>query len=135
MQPAAPTKLGAQTPERMAAGDLVASVGAEEEERLRLERTREHGQELERGVVRPVQVVEKDRSRAAAGDRREGTPNRLEECWAIAPFRGRAELGQEKSQVRRERAAVIHPASPAGRRAERRQSERTAALPRGSQPH
>ena len=96
-QPALAAQLAAQAAQRMPARHLVAAVRADDEQRLRLERGREHGEHVERAVVGPLQVVEEDGGRPLGRGRREGRDHPVAQGRAIE-VRGAAQLGQGGGQ-------------------------------------
>src|SRR4051794_42544 len=82
---------------------LVAAVRAEYEQTTIFERVRKAGQELERRVVSPVEIVEDDRRRRRRGKGVECESHRLEERGGIALARcGRAELREQNRKLRRQ---------------------------------
>jgi hypothetical protein len=93
-QAVAAPQLRAEPRERVSPGDFVVAIRREEEQWPILECVGEPGKKLQRGVVRPLQVIEADGCRAVRSDGVESTRDRLEHCGAVG-FRGsgRPELG------------------------------------------
>jgi hypothetical protein len=102
---AQPAEVGAHATHRMAARDLVAAIGAEQEQRLALERPGQRGQQLQGRVVGPVQIIEEDNGGRAPGDRGKGPAQRLEEGRAVALRGRRPKLGEQAGEVAGERGA------------------------------
>ena len=99
------------------------------------ERLGERGEQLERGLVGPLQVVEHDERRRAPGRCcAKAQLHRLEQRRPVARRRRIAELGQQQREVRPQRAEPVEAvrARRAGRRAARRRSGRRAPRRRGS---
>ena len=91
-------QLAAEAPDRVAARDVVAPVGADEQNRVNLERPGQRGQHVERRLVGPLEVVEEHGHRRARRRAREHRPDRLEER---RPVRGRGrqpQLGQQRGE-------------------------------------
>jgi hypothetical protein len=86
----------------MPSRDVVALVGREEEERTILHRLGERRQQLERRLVTPVEVVEEYHCRLTPGHTHECVAECRREGEAVDDPGGRAELGQERSEVARE---------------------------------
>jgi hypothetical protein len=108
VQPRLPAQLGAQPAQRMAARHLVAAIRADDEQRLRLERRREHGEHVERRVVGPLQVVEEDRGRALGRDGGEGRDHLVAQRRAVQA-RHADEVGQRGGQRPIGRRAALQP--------------------------
>ena len=122
---------GDQLRERVAVVELGVAVGAEEHRAPRLRRPDQVAQHLQRRAVCPLQVVEHEQQRRAGGDLREQRGQGVEQPLALdarlrldrgAP-RGRAELWQQRGEVRRARAR----AAGRGRSAPRRPTSRAAS--------
>jgi len=69
------------------------------------------GQQLQGGVVGPLEVVQEQRRRSPGRDRGQGQADGLEQGGAVALDGGRAELGQQQGQVRGQRP-LDQPAAP-----------------------
>ena len=100
-----PAQVVAQPPELMRARDLVRAVGAEHEHGQLTQRSRERGEKVERGIVRPLEVVEKHHSRPLGHRRLEPAPDRLEERGAIALLDRLAKLRKQQREMRAQRPA------------------------------
>ena len=70
--------------QRVAALELGVAVGAEEHRAARLRRSHEMAQELQRRAVGPVQVVEDEQQRGAAGELGEQRRERVEQALATS---------------------------------------------------
>ncbi len=88
--------------------DLGRPRGAGEEHRRPGERLgaglRETAQESDRGLVEPLQVIERDHDGAARGALLEQAADRVEQSIAVGLVARGAELGQERRELRVERA-------------------------------
>ena len=84
----------------------VRTVGRHHEQRQACERLGERDEEVECGLVRPLEVVEHDQMRLPR-DVFEGAERGLEQRRTIGHRRGRAELGQDEREVRPQGAAVV----------------------------
>ena len=97
--------LGHQRPQRMAAVQLVGAVGGDEQHALVARVAHEEGQEVARGAVGPVDVLEDEHERLRLGQ----APQQGEQELEDAPLRERAlgaglggvELGQQRREARR----------------------------------
>ena len=98
-------QLVAQAAQRMRARDLVGAIGAHDEDRQLAQRIGERPEQLQGGVVGPLQVVEQDHRRGAGGDRRQRAAQRLEQRRPVALGDRRPELGQQQREVPLQRAA------------------------------
>jgi hypothetical protein len=96
----------AQAPERMGARDLVAAEGADHEDRQLVQPRREGGEELERRVVGPLEVVEQQQGRGIRPDRDQPAADGLEERRTVALRGRRTQLGEQERKVPDERAAA-----------------------------
>ena len=94
----------AQSPELMRAGDLVGAVHAEHEHGQLAQRRGQRGQELECGVVGPLEVVEQHDRGSLGHNGGQAAPDRLEQRGPVALLYGLAELRQQQSQMRAQRA-------------------------------
>ena len=103
-RPAA-AQLVAQAAQRMRARDLVGAIGPHHEDRELAQRIGERPEQLQGGVVGPLQIVEEDHGRGACGNRRQRAAQRLEQRGAIALGDRRPELGQQQREVPLQRAA------------------------------
>ena len=112
----------AQPPQRMRPRQLVGAVAGDDEQRQVGEARRQRGEELERRLVRPLQVVEEHRGRAVGDDRHQPAADRLEQRRAVVGGARVAQLGEQQREMRAQRAAAR-----AGRRA---RSAGTRAAPR-----
>ena len=123
LQRALAAQAGEQRLQRRAA--LLRPRGGEEQRALRRGRAHEVGDQLERRLVGPVQVVEQHEQRRGAGDLGEQRGDRVEEAQPLGAElaaaqrrrrrrRGRAELRQHDPQLAGARA------EPLGQRGERR---------------
>ena len=99
-------QLVAQPAEPVVAGQAVGAVGGDDQDRQLLQRARQRRQELERGLVRPLQVVEDDHRRRRLAEVGEGAADRLEDRRPFAVGGGLAELGEQQREVGEERAAL-----------------------------
>jgi hypothetical protein len=88
------------------AREPTGAIGGDREHRQLAERIRERGQELERRLVRPLQVVEHNERVALRGDVGEGAADRLEQHRPIRGRRGFPELGQQQRKLGAQRAAA-----------------------------
>ena len=104
------TEVRAQAPDRMAARHFIASVGTDHDDGLLLERDRKRRQKLERCVVSPVQVVQKDSRRPRPGNRLECAADRFEERGTVGRLRPRTQLRENQCQVLGERTTIPEPA-------------------------
>ena len=99
-------ELGEQRPQRVAAVQLVGAVGDDQAQRLLARAAHEEGEEVARGGVRPVDVLEQEQDRRVAPEPLEQRQQRLEEpALARAVLlvgglagRGAAELRQQLPQ-------------------------------------
>lgn len=87
----------AQPPEWMAAGNLVAAIQSNKQQRVSYERICQRRHEFERGVVCPLQVVKQDDNGLIAGYSFECAANRFKYLSAAA---GRGWLSQLRRAVR-----------------------------------
>jgi hypothetical protein len=101
-EPSSTAELRPRAPERVAARQLVAAVGADDEQRHAGRQGGQRGQHLDRGCVRPVQIVEEHERRARGRKRRERGAQSLHERRSVAAARRVAELGQQGREVRTE---------------------------------
>ena len=112
VEPAGAAQVVAQAPHAVVAREPVGAVGGDHEHRQLAERLGERGQQLERRLVGPLQVVEDDERVPLGGDVGERAAHRLEQRRAVGR-RGRlAELGQQQRELRR--AAGPQPSRPPG---------------------
>ena len=95
----------AQAPHAVVAREPVGAVGGDHQHRQLAERLGERGQQLERRLVGPLQVVEDDQRVPLRGDVGERAAHRLEQRRAIRGRRGIAELGQQQRELGAQRAA------------------------------
>ena len=100
----------AEPPERMRARDLVRAVAADHEQRQLAQRAGERGEQLERGVVGPLEVVEQHDRGSLGRDRGQPAADGLDERGAVAGLDGVAELRQQQREMRAERTAAREPA-------------------------
>jgi hypothetical protein len=91
----ATAQLVAQPAQQVVAGEPVGAVGAEHQHRQLLERRREAGQQLERRLVGPLQVVEHHERGAWGADRGERAADGLEERRPVAGLGRPAQLRQQ----------------------------------------
>jgi hypothetical protein len=118
----------AQPAQRVHARELVGAVGADHQQRQVLQARGECGDQLERDVIGPVQVVEQQDGGTPVRDRRQRTADRLEQGRPVVARRRVAELGQQDGELRAQRPAVVQrirlgaqvAAERLGERAERR---------------
>ena len=89
----------------MRARDLVRAVGAHDEDRQLAQGIGECAEELQGGVVGPLQVVEQDHRGRAGRDRRQRAAQRLEQRGAVALDDRWTELGQQQREVPLQRSA------------------------------
>ena len=142
VQPALPAQLAAQAAQRVPARQLIAAVGAEDLQRLRLQSRREDGEHVERPLVGPLQVVEED---GCGRCRRERRDHDLAQRCPVGA-RHACEIGQRGGQRPVRRGATLQSralkdgepgllehATREGRLADaslaRQEHERAAALP------
>ena len=90
----------------MVAGEAVGAVSGDDEDRQLLQRSGQGGEQLERGLVGPLQVVQDEDQRLRGAEVGEGAADRLEDRGAFALGGGLAELGQEEGEVGEERPAL-----------------------------
>ena len=83
----------------MSPRDVVAAVRGDDRHRLAFDRPRQWREEIERAVVRPLQVVEEHRDRTVGGRMDERQADGLEQHGAIAGVRRRAELREERGEM------------------------------------
>jgi hypothetical protein len=101
--------LGHQRAQGMAAVQLVGAVGGEEQDALLARVAHEEGQEVARGAVGPVDVLEDEHERLRLGQ----APQQREQQLEDAPLRGRrlrgggVELGQQRGEADRARAQLV----------------------------
>ena len=100
----------AEPPERVRARDLVRAVAADHEHRQFAQRAGEGRQQLERGIVGPLEVVEQHDRRPLGRDRGQPATDRLDQRRAIAGLHRVAELRQQQREMRAERTAARQPA-------------------------
>jgi len=82
----------------------IAAERGQQQQRFGVHRTRQRADQLRSGVVRPLEIVQKDRRGAAFGDGRQGLADGLEERRAIASWGWWTELWQQQGQVRGKRS-------------------------------
>jgi hypothetical protein len=104
VEAAVAAQLVAKAPQRVIPRQAVAAVRGDHQERQPLDRRGEPGEQLEGGVVGPLEVVEDEERRAVVGDLRERASHRLEQRGPVTGRRGAAELGQDQREVRAQRA-------------------------------
>jgi hypothetical protein len=98
-----------QSAQRVRTRDLVAAKGADEQDALVLEVGGEPGQEVDRGAVGPLHVVEEDRSRLLLAECGEPARDGLEQCGpGDGAGIGRQLREQESELGRVERRPVPH---------------------------
>jgi hypothetical protein len=112
VQPAVTPQLGPQPPDRMPARHVIAPVRRDQQHRLPIKSARERGQEVERRVVGPLQVVEEHGHGLAGGRERQHRPDRLEQRPPVARRRRLAELGQQHREMRPQRNLTRHAGLP-----------------------
>ena len=101
-QPAQPLRVG---------GHLVPRRDHEQQRHL-AQLGRERGEQVERRLVSPVEIVEQDRDRAGSRHRAERAPERLDQGRGPRVGRGRTELRQQMREVRDERSARLRHVGP-----------------------
>ena len=108
-QQAVAAQVVAQPPQLMRARDLVGPVGGDHEHRQLAQRGGERGEQLERGVVGPLQVVEEHRGRRSAATA--ASPQRIASNSVGRSLSriGVAELGEQQREVRAQGAAARQP--------------------------
>ena len=89
----------------MRARDLVGAIGAHDKDRELAQRIGERAEQLESGVVGPLQVVEQDHRGRTGRDRRQRAAQRLEQRGAVALRDRGPELGQQQGEMALQRAA------------------------------
>ena len=109
-QPAGAAQLAAQTPDRVVPRQLVAAVGPQDQQGLGVQGAGKGGQQLQGGVVGPLEVVQEQGRRAAGRDRGQGLADGLEQGGAVALGGRRAQLGQQQGQVGGQRPLDQRPA-------------------------
>ena len=125
VEPARAAQLVAQPPHAVVARQPVGAVGGDHEHRQLAERLGERGQQLERRLVGPLQVVEHDERVPLGGDVGERAADRLEQRRAVggrrrarraraAAARGAARSGPQPSSASRVRAQVARSAATTG---------------------
>ena len=107
VEPARAPQLVAQPPHAVVARQAVRPVGRDHEHRQLAERLGERGEQLERRLVGPLQVVEDDERVALRGDAGEHPPHRLEQRRTIRGRGGLAELGHEQRELGVERTGAV----------------------------
>jgi hypothetical protein len=91
-----------QTPERGRPRQLVVTGGRDDDDRCSGDAPREVGQEPQGHLVRPVQVLERQRDRLSRGQTVDDLGHALEEAEVILAGRGRplrAHLGKQTGQL------------------------------------
>jgi hypothetical protein len=106
----ASSQLVPEPAQHVVAREAVGPVGRDHEQGQPADRLRERRQEVERGLVGPLEVVEHDQ-RAVLGHAREGRMHGLEQRRAVAHGGGLPDLGQDQRKV--------IPKRPEGRQAAR----------------
>jgi hypothetical protein len=101
-----PAQLVPQPAQPVFPREAVGAVGAEGEDRHLPQRRGQRSQQLQRRVIRPLQVVEDDDGGPLSAEVREGAADSLEDRRPFALVGGFAELGQEQGEVGEERAAA-----------------------------
>ena len=108
-QRAVAAQVVAQAPQRMGAREIVRAVGGDDQERQLVQARRERREQLERGLVGGVDVVEQHDGRALGDHRAQAAADRLEQRRAVLRGPRLAQLGEEQRQVRPQRAAGREP--------------------------
>ena len=96
-------ELGQQRPQRMAPVQLVGAVGDDQRQRLRARAAHEEGQEVARGLVGPVQVLEHQHDGLDAAEPLDQRQQRLEHARlvaAVAVLRGGVRRAELRHQLR-----------------------------------
>ena len=106
VEPAGAAQVVAQPPHAVVAREPVGAVGGDHQHRQLAERLGERGQQLERRLVGPLEVVEDDQRVPLRGDAGERAADRLEQRRAVGRRRRRAELGQQQRELRAQRARL-----------------------------
>jgi hypothetical protein len=104
-QRALATQIVAQPAQRVGPRQLVGAVARHDEQGQLGEARRQCAQELQRRLVRPLQVVEQHRRRAARDHRRQAAADGFEQGRAVVRGPRVAQLGQEQRQVGAQRPA------------------------------
>ena len=99
-----------QPTQRVRAVQLVGAVGRHDQQRELAQRQRERAEQLDRGLVGPLQVVEQQRRGPLGHERREPAADRLHERRAVAASARLAELGEQHGEVAAQRPAVVQAA-------------------------
>ena len=83
----------------MIAGERIALIGADDEQRRIPEPVSGETQQVDRRLVRPVQIVQKYDHRLLRGDPLETPANGLDEDRRITALRGAAHLREQQVQI------------------------------------
>src|SRR4030095_15535859 len=97
-RPAGAAQLAAQAPDRVAPRQLVAAEGPQDPQGLGGQGRGQGGQQLQGGVVGPLEVVEEQRRRAAGRDRGQGQADGLEQGGPVALGGRRAEAPRQQGE-------------------------------------
>ena len=100
-----PAQLGTQPTQALGVGRHLVAGRDHEQQRQLAQLGRERGKQVQRRLVRPVQVVEQDRDGTGRRHDGERAPKRLDERRGVGVGGGNAELRQQVREVRDERAA------------------------------
>ena len=104
-QPPRAAEIHAEPAQRVSPRDLLAPIGAEQEQRPLLGGLGERRQELERRRVRPLEVVEEHDGRLLRRDRGERASHRFEQGLAVGAARSRPSSGSSGRRCARIRPA------------------------------
>ena len=100
-------QLVAQMSQRVVARQAVGPVAGDDEDAQLAERLGERGEQLERRVVGPVQVVEQQQHGLLAREVGERAPHGFGHRRRVAGRRRVAELGEQQREVRAQRAEAV----------------------------
>jgi len=110
LQRAVAPEIVSQPAQRMRPRQLVGAVRRDDEQRHRAQRQRQRGEQLERRLVGPLQVVEQDRGGPLGDHPREPAADRLHERRAVGAGAPLAELREEHGEMGAQRPAAVEAA-------------------------
>ena len=123
----------------MVARQAVGAVGADHEHGEIGDRFGERGEQLERPLVGPVQVVENQQHRLLGSEAIEPAADGLDERRAVRGRGGRPQLGQDQREVSRQRRGGVEGsgpgAQPGAQRGDQRPVRRAARRAGGTAEH
>ena len=102
-----PAQLGAQAAQAVRVGRHLVARDRDQQQRRLAQAGGDAGEQQQRRLVGPVEVVEHDRDGPARGDLRERAPQRLDQRRLAGIQRRDPELGQQRREIGRQRAAGL----------------------------